>query len=208
MSTPGQIKLTLNPGEFFRELIHTATSNQQISISPDMEFYLVNLLCEFISPVKLAISIGEIDVFDTPLALLVKAALEAPPSEQLKIYKVLGDTSLYLSGYFQDYCLRKTIDLDYFMSIGSHAYRNVSSLLKYQRSSGPRPAIFAELSEQFSGLVSIVADVADQSGSTKASDILTLYDRWSQTPTDRLRKLLLKNGVIPQGGGTKDKNTQ
>jgi hypothetical protein len=207
MSTP-TIKLELNPGEFFRELINTATSNHHIAISTEMEFYLVNLLCEFISPAKLAISSGEIDVFDTPLALLVKTALEAPPTEQLKIYKVLGDTSLYLSGYFQDYCLRKTIDLDYFMSIGSHAYRNVSSLLKYQRSIGPQPAIYEELSDKFANLVTIVADVADQSGSTKASDILTLYGRWSQAPTERLRKLLMKNGVIPLAGGSKDKNMQ
>jgi hypothetical protein len=202
----GKIKLETNPSEFFREQIHTAFSNQRFKCSDEMEFYLVNLLCEFISPAKLTIGEEDIDPFDTPLVFLVQSALEAPPSEQVKIYKVLGDTSLYLSGYFQDYCLRKTIDLNYFASIGSHAYRSVSSLLKYQQS-GRKKSVYDELSEKFPKLIEIMADVADSSSAVQSSGILALYQRWAQTPSERLRKLLVKNGVFPLPG-KKPKNVQ
>jgi hypothetical protein len=201
-----KIKIDTSPSEFFREQIHAAFSNQRFSCSDETEFYLVNLLCEFISPSKLSTSAGEIDVFETPLVFLIQAALEAPPSEQVKIYKVLGDTSLYLSGFFQDYCLRKTIDIDYFATIGSHAYRNVSTLIKYSGHGTKKKSVFDELSDKFPKLVDIVADVADSSSSVKSSGIVALYQRWTQAPSERLRKLLVNQGVIPLP--VKEKNIQ
>ena len=48
-----QLELMVKPHEFFREKVTEAVANQRIELGDDVEFYVVNLLCEFIAPSKL-----------------------------------------------------------------------------------------------------------------------------------------------------------
>ena len=96
-------RLIIEPKEFFRNLVSEAMANKNYPAQDEVEFYLVNLLCNFIEPTKIKTSHGDIDVLDTPLATLLKLALESDHEEQKVIFKALGDASLYISGYFQDY---------------------------------------------------------------------------------------------------------
>ena len=123
-------KLIIEPKEFFRNLVSEAMANKNYPAQDEVEFYLVNLLCNFIEPTKIKTSHGDIDVLDTPLATLLKLALESDHEEQKVIFKALGDASLYISGYFQDYFNRKSFDPKYFMTLGSSAYLSLSSLSK------------------------------------------------------------------------------
>ena len=112
--TKSKIQLLQRPAEFFRSKVIKAAEQQEIVLSKEVEFYLVNLLCHFIDPDRYFKLDDDIDLFDTPLAFILKKALEAPPEKQLVIYKFLGDVSLYMSGYFQDYFNNKTFDINYF----------------------------------------------------------------------------------------------
>ena len=193
----------INPREFFREKVSQALLNQKVNLSDEVEFYLVNLLCGFISPEKLKTTLGELDLLDTPLAIMLKHALESPPSMQLKLYKLLGDTSLYISGYFQDYFNRKAFDLDYYVTLGSQAYSHVAGLVKSPQQKQFRD-IYLALSENFPLLVEVVAEVSEQSGLQDNSDLLALYDRWSRSQSERLRKKLVDRGIDPVPSNTRD----
>ena len=102
------------PSEFFKERVRVALTNNNMTVDNDVEFYLVTLLCNFIQP-----ALDLQGRLDTPLALFLKEALESADSyEQQARFKVLGDLSLYVSGYFQESLNRKTIDINYYIAIG------------------------------------------------------------------------------------------
>lgn len=192
-----QLDLDVKPQEFFREKITAAIAKQKVKVTDDVEFYLVNLLCEFIVPGKLETVAGELNAMETPLALMLKNALEAPPATQLRIYKYLGDTSLYFAGFFQDYFNRKAFDINYYIALGSAAYGNVSSLMRDQHSDEHFSQMYGSLGEKFRLMVEIVAEASEMPGNIQALDILAIYDRWNRTNSERLRKKLNEQGIIP-----------
>ncbi len=193
-----QLRLLVGPQEFFREKVSEAVSNQRLDIGDELEFYVVNLLCEFIAPGKLETVSGELDALETPLALMLKQAVEAPPTQRLRIFKYLGDTSLYFAGFFQDYFNRKTFDIGYYISLGSSAYNNVSSLIRDQHGDEHFTTMFNDLAGRFGELVEVVAEVSETPGEAKPIDLLAIYDRWTRNNSERLRRMLNKAGIIPQ----------
>ncbi len=191
------LNLMLSPEEFFHERVSAAIGNQKLDLDEHVEFYIVNLLCEFVKPEKLPTPSGELDILGTPLALILKNAYEAPPADQLKIFKVLGDTSLYITGFFQDFFNRKTFDVGYYINLGSSAYGSVSNLAREQHSDDSFSAMYNELAEKFVVLVDVVSEVSDSLVPNKDVDILSIYDRWITSNSDRLRKLLQQHGIDP-----------
>jgi hypothetical protein len=192
-----QLDLDVKPQEFFREKITAAIAKQRVTVTDDVEFYLVNLLCEFIAPGKLDTIQGELNALETPLALMLKNALEAPPTTRMRIYKYLGDTSLYFAGFFQDYFNRKCFDINYYISLGASAYDNVSSLMRDQHSDAAFAGMYGSLAAKFHQMVEIVAEASEMPGNVQPLDILATYDRWNRTNSERLRRKLNEQGIIP-----------
>ncbi len=164
-----QLDLVVLPHEFFRGKVVEALQNQKLSLREEVEFYLVNLLCEFVAPGKLQTVTGEIDALDTPLAIMLQQALDAPPQERIRIYKYLGDTSLYVSGFFQDYFNRKTFDISYYIALGSSAYNNVATLFKDHHGDQHFNSVFTDMSNRFHQLVDVVAEVSEVPGTANRS---------------------------------------
>jgi hypothetical protein len=128
---------------------------------------------------------------------MLKEAVEAPPAQQLRIFKYLGDTSLYYAGFFQDYFNRKAFNLDYYIALGASAYSNVSVLMRDQHGDEQFTEIYAGLAEKFDAIVEVVAEVSETPGVAKPVDILAIYDRWTRNHSDRLRRILNKVGITP-----------
>ena len=57
--------------------------------------------------------------------------------------------------------------------------------------------MYGSLGEKFKALVEIVAEVSDLPGNAQALDILAVYDRWNRTNSERLRRKLTEQGIIP-----------
>ncbi len=190
------VELMVSPSEFFREHVSTAVSKQKLEISDEIEFYLVNLLCEFIDPQRSQVLNDEDGFLETPLALQYQKALESPPEHQAKILRGLGDTSLYVAGYFQDFFNRKIYDAEYFASLGSQAYVSLSTILKDRDDSAA--ATYRAMGELFTDLVEVVAEVSDRLSPTESRNILAVYDRWTRNQgSQRLRRQLEEAGILP-----------
>src|SRR5262245_52661987 len=99
--------------EYFHGAITQALKTQQVDAGGATEFYLVNLLVEFTDASR---------VDEEPLALKMAAANGGTPGERAKTLKDIGDTSLYLSGFFADHLTRKLVDVDYYIAMGGSAY--------------------------------------------------------------------------------------
>ena len=191
-----QLQLLVRPEEFFRERLSVAAANQKVDIDHDVEFYLVQLLCEFITPTKIETLAGELDALDTPLAMMLKQAVEAPPTQRVRIFKYLGDTSLYFAGFFQDYFTRKTFDIGYYISLGASAYDTVSHLINDQHGDATFTGVYRRMATRFNVLVDLVAEVSE-GGAERPVDLLAVYDRWTKSQSNRLFKVLSRAGIAP-----------
>lgn len=185
----------VHPADFFRSKISSAATSLNLQLKDEIEFYLVNLLCEFIQPDQLAVD--EIDLLDTPLALIYKKALESSPDMQIKIYKRLGDTSLYIAGYFQDSLNRKTVDASYYITMGSSAYLKISNIIRDRHGEARFTSIYAELAKEFKNLVNLVMEVSEDIPTDAHRNLLAIYERWHRTGSQKLRRILEEQGITP-----------
>jgi hypothetical protein len=201
-----ELSIITEPKEFFREKICVAAANQQVAIADSLEFYLVNLLCDFISPEKITSITGENSVLEKPLALLLKDALESPLPVRTRLFKGIGDTSLYISGFFQDYFNRKTYDVDYYIRVGQSAYEGISAIMREQHQESHMSTLYRDLASKFATLVELVAEVADSPEMARPADILAMYTRWTRSHSERLRKKLLEQGILPIPTNTHSEN--
>jgi len=154
-----------------------------------------NLLCEFIDQTKLNDAFGECDPMDTPLVFLLQRAMEAEAEFKISYLECL-ETRAYMLPAISRIFLTENFDIGYYMMMGSHAYGHTSKLLR-EKHEEPTSHLFLELSRKFGRLVDVVADVAERPDKKNSKDILTLYDRWNRTNSERLRKLLHDCGIDP-----------
>lgn len=200
------VKIAISPSEFFREQVASAINRQKLSVSEEIEYYLVNLLIDFIDPRKHQPMIGEKDILGMPIALVLKAAIEAPDEDKLKLYKVLGDFSLYFSGYFQDFFNNKSYDVDYYITLGTTAYQQAAMIVRESLRAQHQAQTFKNLANDFECLVDVLAEIKDQLHPSGSTDLLATYERWIRTNSHRLRKKLEDSGIIPVSINIKNVN--
>lgn len=201
MSDKPNLTLVSQAKGYFHDLLTRALGQQKISTRPETEFYLVNLLNEFISTDKLYSRDGQGAMKDEPLALLLKEALEAPELRaQSVMFRHVGDVSLYVAGFFQESLSRKVVDVDYYIGLGGVAYQNVAA----REQQDVLRAVYMELAEKFSSFVDVLAEISDLTASKSEKDLLRLYDLWVRTRSGRAAKALQEAGIFPNPTLKKD----
>lgn len=187
--------------EYFREALGTAMRDRAVRLTDEAQVYLVHLLCEFARSEN---AFAGTDHGDKPaLALMLQRAQEAEPTEAVRIYKHMGDSSLYLTGFFADSQAATIVSRDYYLSMGETAYSSVASFLR--GSAATSSALFAELADQFTRLVDLLSAVSlhgEKSSSEKLSDekLLELVDRYRRTGNAELLEALKAHGVVLRPG--------
>ena len=197
-----QSNLTLvsQPQDFFRELITQALGNQKVETQPETEFYLVNLLNQFMTTDRLY-SYNAEGARDESLVGMIQQALEQPqPKIQSALFRHVGDVSLYVAGFFQDSLNRKLVDVDYYIDMGRTAYQHVSvrsqeEILK---------DVYLELAQKFGALVEVLAEVSDMTSHRTEKDLLRTYELWVRTRSERAAKALQEAGIFPNDTIKKD----
>src|SRR4051812_40382476 len=154
MHSKQNLTLVTQPQDYFRELVQAAMERHRLSAQPETEFYLVNLLHQFMLTDRLFNPDAEGKPRDAALALMVKDALEQPqPELQRSAFRRVGDVSLYVAGYFQDSLNRKLVDVDYYIDMGGTAYQQVA------RMAGEKimQSLYEELADKFASFVDVLA---------------------------------------------------
>ena len=195
-----QLVVESSVAEFFQGLVNDAVENQHLDASTESVCYLINLLSTFASSEALFESTPDGPMLQ-PLALLYGEAMEAPGIEMRNhALKRLGDVALFISGIFSDSLNRKVVDVDYYITMGGHAYGCLSStsrqLARWQAYSG----VFGELGNKFARFVDVLNEVGDQSGLRNDHDVLRLYEIWQRTGSRRARGQLQRLGINPIAG--------
>jgi hypothetical protein len=189
-----KLKLVAQPQEYFYELLDGAFSKRSFKPTAETSFYLVNLLNQFMTTDALYSRDADGRHREDALALLVKEANEIPADDAKRaLYRQVGDLSLYRAGFFQESLNRKLVDVDYYIDMGGHAYREAASRHEER---GLR-IVFEELAQRFGKFVDVLADVSDVTMSKSERNLLRLYDNWIKTKSERAERLLNEAGIIP-----------
>lgn len=181
------MELLRSATEYFKDALTSAMKAQHVEAAETTEFYLVNLLTEFTS----------CQVDEEPLALKMAQASEGTPEERIRTLKEVGDTSLYVSGFFADSLARKLVDVEYYISMGGAAYGQLARLGR-GTSSGFRD-VYDELAGKFPRFVDVLNEIRAQSNFVSSTNVIKLYEEWVRTRSEWLEKRLRASGMVIGG---------
>ncbi|HET9450432.1 MAG TPA: hypothetical protein VFO83_06095 [Aggregicoccus sp.] len=189
--------------EFFKSLLEDVIRRRQMQITDVTEFYLVNLLSDFVSSDKLFDQElggqGEGKRDHEPLALLYARALSQEREARIRTLRRLGDVSLYKAGFFADALRDGPVGADYYIQMGGAAYGQVASL-----SAGAGfSAVYRELCAKFRVVVEVLEEIAARGlVANGPTGVMKVFESWARTGNDRLEQVLLEAGMaLPKGGG-------
>ena len=177
------------PTEYFRELVESAMSRQNLRANELTSYYLVDLLCRFMRPDQ---RIPFSDDSGEPLALRLGKALDSGGLEQRARLRNLGDFSLFMTGFFSDSFNRRAVDVDYYVSMGEYAYGSLS-----RREADAFGEGFSELARKFVPFTDVLSAVSEESGIRSSVDVLRLYEKWLRTGSARDGQRLADQGILP-----------
>jgi hypothetical protein len=188
--------------EWFREMVSDVLTHRRWKVQEVTEFYLVNLLTGFLEKERLFVENADGTVEVEPLALILLRAFEADRRARAAQLRRLGDTALFVSGFFGDSLARSAVDVGYYIAMGERAY---SALADSER--GGLDALYGELSGRFEQFVDVFAEIAELSQLRSNRGLVRLYERFQLTRSERVAQLLRERGVAlfagppPRGKG-------
>ena len=137
--------LVKNSHSYFSESLQKALEINKLNLSESAQIYLIYMLDDFISAERTFAGIERKEqIYFTDL---LNRALDSSDQEALRIFRYMGDISLYLLGFFKKISLNKKMPSSYYISMGSLAYSQASYISRLYAANNA--AIFLELSEQF-----------------------------------------------------------
>jgi hypothetical protein len=179
------VTLAASVDEFFHEVVTDALSAVDLEASEPASWYLVGLLGDFTTA----------RLTDEPLGLKL-AQPGADPGERVRNLKQVGDTSLYVAGFFAESLTHSLVDVDYYVGLGQSAYAQLARSLGASKSIGE---VYEELAGNFPRFVDVLAQVRKRVDFA-TPDIGRLYEIWLRTRDEWIEKKLMKAGVIVDPG--------
>jgi hypothetical protein len=185
------------PVEFFRDQLVRALEHQRVSTSAFTEYYLVNLLTACVRGERLPPPEAGFD--EVPLALLYARALQASRHERARRLREMGDTALFVSGFFAESLEEAAGNLRYYCDLGGHAYARLA--LEHEGVDKNGPGVFGELAAHFREFVDVLAEVSEATRLNTPLSEVRLYERWLLTGSRRAAALLAGRGLTPHPPG-------
>lgn len=187
----------VNLFDFFHERVDAVASSQRDTISQNGIFYLSQLLATH----------GHSDQPEEPETLvdLMLRAQQGGPGAAIQDYRTLGDRALLLSGFFRAHVEQGMLSVEYYLHMGTAAYRALASLLQLGQNQNSFSDIFSELAHRFSTCAAILNVVeqevraeADHSDTPPTDqEILALYTHWQETGSPQAARRLVALGLLP-----------
>ncbi|SRR6266540_957360 len=172
---------------FFRDEVGRAFEKEGLSPGVMVEHYVVQLLASYAAST----------IEQTPLALRMADAVDAPPRERRRKLRDIGDTSLYVSGFWGESLEDAAVDVDYYVEMGGSAY---GALARGGPTwtGDPYAGVFEQLAGNFIRFVGALALVSRRMALPASNqDVLRLYRRWQRTKSARAAARLAAMGVVP-----------
>jgi hypothetical protein len=179
------LTLAASVDEYFHEVVTDALSVVELDASEPASWYLVGLLGEM----------TRARLTDEPLGpKLAQPGVDA--GERVRTLKQVGDTSLYVAGFFAESLSRSLVDVDYYVGLGQSAYAQLARSLGTQKT---LTEVYEELADKFPRFVDVLAEVRKRTSMAELAgtpDIGRLYEIWVRTREEWIEKKLRALGVL------------
>jgi hypothetical protein len=173
--------------EFFHEKVTEALKTEHVEVTEPTEFYLVNLLCDFTRSEK---------VDAEPLVIKMAQATVATPDERVKALKEVGDTTLYVSGFFADSLTRRLVDVEYYIALGEAAYSQLAGMRSAANQNQLLHEVYGELSQKFPRFVDVLQAIRAGMCFAGGANLIKLCEEWLRTGDEWLERRLRATGVV------------
>jgi len=183
------VTLAASVDEYFHEVVTDALSAVDLDASEPASWYLVGLLGDF----------TKTRMTDDPLGMKL-AQQVSDPGERVKNLKQVGDTSLYVAGFFSESLGRSLVQADYYVSLGQSAYGQLARSMSAARS---LTEVYEELADKFPRFVDVLMEVRKRTTLAElnaTTDVGKLYEIWLRTREDWVEKKLNAAGILIDAG--------
>lgn len=178
------VTLAASVDEFFHEVVTDALEAVDLDASEPASWYLVSLLGDFTTA----------RVTDEPLGMtLARPARDA--GERVRNLKQVGDTSLYVAGFFAESLTRSLVDVEYYVGLGQSAYAQLARSLGPVGSVSSITDVYDELAAKFPRFVDVLGEVRKRVDFA-TSDLQRLYEIWLRTRDEWVEKKLRAAGIL------------
>jgi hypothetical protein len=177
---------------YFRDQVVSAFRDEGLEADRMTEHYLVQLLAGYAAqPIE-----------DRPLAIRLLQAVAAPPRERRSTLREIGDTSLFVSGFWGDSLGGKLVDVNYYIDMGGCAY---GELARGASDGGREPygPVWGELAANFARFVEVLMTISRRTARARNDrHVVRLYERWLRTKSGWAARRLAEEGVMPSVRGS------
>ncbi|MSR13354.1 MAG: hypothetical protein EXR86_02100 [Gammaproteobacteria bacterium] len=197
MSNTFSVLTNVNVHDYFHAQLAASVAHQQVAADPQTLNYLADMLTQFADPEQLFARTQEgLDI--KPLALQYADVVHAEGDSQRKLaLKRLGDIALFISGMFAGNLARKLVDVDYYIAMGSTAYRDLDEAWSGNFIPKLPSSPYAELGSKFPTFVDVLAEVSEKSHLGSKRDVLRDYEIWLRTGSARTLNKMHQYGLQP-----------
>lgn len=165
------------------ELVEEARRESSITLSDDLESYLVFLLMRFANNPT---------VLERVLALDFLESFKTVSRERNQHLRDIGDTCLLFAGFFPGKARRRRVRISYYVKLGMNAYSSLSVVHQNQLSQ-----LFGNLCQHFVGLMDVLQTMRDLDPSVKSLDLIEAEELWSDTHSAHALKTLRQATIAP-----------
>jgi hypothetical protein len=169
-STPG-ITLESSLQTFFFDELNKINASSTTPIPMELVFYGSTVMDHFGDSSRY-FDIVEGRVRDKILGTKFLEASHYDRRMQKKAFREIGDTSLFLCGYFSDSVKDRVVDLSYYQNLGKSAYGRLNALVPEAYAMN---GFYKKLANAFDGLSNIMSIVAHNMQDKDNSDQFVLY---------------------------------
>lgn len=185
--------LLLQADTFFSEVVNDALKSRKISSSPLVNEYLVKLLTHYMVTDNLFDETTENGKRTrSTLAELYLKAMNSESGIRCDLLKKLGDTSLYITGFFSESLNRKIVDVSYYVNMGENAFHSLASSVNEEVYSN----LYKDFSKHFVKYMEALNYISKQTNLQKDSNLLKLYENYQKTGSELMRETLVDSGFI------------
>ena len=182
------MELTGSLESYFRDEVDLACKQEGLPTGSPTQPYLVHLLAAYAAqPIE-----------NRPLGLRLLNAMGASPRERRTHLREIGDTSLFLCGFWGDSLGRGLVDVGYYTDLGEMAYRELAHGAPVaSQEVGRVPGVFGELARNFSRFVGVLMTISRRTARGRnPADVVRLYERWLRTKSSWAARRLAEEGVL------------
>ena len=173
----------------------------EVRTAEETQHYLVDLLAGYVADARL-------EQISTPFVEQLAKALNTSGPERANRMRSLGDSALFVSGFWADSFNTRGVTQPYVIAIGARAYGEVSRVRAgVLPDAGPGSEVFVELAGRFEAFSRVLDEVREQTAMCTDGELIRIYERWCTTRSPELFRRLNRRGVSalsPRGRGSDD----